>query len=345
MQKSLKINSFGASELMHRMNLSGCLDSATFNQENCSRILDNLTIGFSQLPKGPITNRKVMFGITASFHSLAILLNCTLLLLLYKDPLKRFRNSSSYLILNLAVIDLSGASINLFLQISNLGMSFTKFLLSLVAATTHCSFITLMFVSFDRFLAIAYSLQYRSLVLPKRIIAMILFAWVTSLSLSVLLYFVPQISAHLAGTGFYAVNIFILTGTILAIYPLTYRKFRSQRRQLFSLNSTNQQLRREKLKTEKNLAKTMFLVSLSLILFTSPYLVMFLFVITGCNSCILNKHVLNFWTFYRCFFALHFGLNPVIYAWRLPSYRKSLRILLTCNLNDSEVVNRNRSGP
>lgn len=258
-------------------------------------------------------------------------------MLLYKDPLKRFRNASSFLIFSLAIADLSGACLILVIdkfssEISSI-LAF-EILSWLIAATYQCSFITLMFISLDRYLVVTYPLRYRAMARPRRTIAIIIVVvWLVSSSVTCPLFFTPPIKARISVVEIYSANLFIIIGMILTFYPLTYVSFRRQRRQLVSLNSTNQQLRQEKLKTEKNIANTMFLVSLSLIVFTSPYIVMFVFYVTNCQSCILNKHFQKMWTYYQLFIILRFSINPVIYAWRLPNYRKSFQRLITSTYN------------
>ena len=211
------------------------------------------------------------------------------MLLHYKDPMKRLRNSSSFLILNFVIADISGASLRLLQNVykpkDQMIIKITSWLLS---AALLCSFGTAMFVSFDRYVAIAFPFQYRAMDGTKRTIVVNTTVWLFSLSVCSFLFFIPSIFNSLAPSVVYPVNIFILFAVILVFYTSTHRKFRQQRKQLFTLNTTIQQLRQQKLKTEKNLANTMLLVSFILILFTTPYMLMFFFIQTNCLSCIIN---------------------------------------------------------
>ena len=207
----------------------------------------------------------------------------------YKDPMKRFRNSSSFLILNFVIADISGASIRLIQTVfkpkDQMIIMITFWLLS---AALLCSFVTAMFISFDRYVAVAFPFKYRATDRTKRTIVINTTVCFFSLSLCSFLFFNPSILNYLAPSVVYPVNIFILFAVILVFYTSTHRKFRQQRKQLFTLNTTIQQLRQQKLKTEKNLANTMLLVSFILILFTTPYMLMFFFIQTNCLSCIIN---------------------------------------------------------
>ena len=100
-----------------------------------------------------------------------------------------------------------------------------------------------------RHVAIALPFKYRAMDRPKRMIIVNTGVWLFSLSLCAILYFVPSISNSFAPNMVYPVNIFILCAIILVFYTSTHRTFRRQRKQLFTLNSTNQQLCQQKLKT------------------------------------------------------------------------------------------------
>lgn len=326
---------------------SGCLDNATYNEEVCSAIMRDALNDTILRKSLPITF-KILKGFSISFYSLSILLNITLLLLLYKDPLKRFRNSSSFLILNLVVADLSGASISLLHKVYDPKDELAvNILLWFVAATLQCSFCTMMFVSFDRYVAIAFPFRYRVWENPKRTILINIAVWILSLSLSSLLIFIPSVSSQFAPTKAYAANIFILFGIIVVFYTITHRSFRRQQKHLFSMKSINQQLRQQKLRIEKNLANTMLLVSFSLQFFTSPYLVLFLFQEANCLSCIMNAYFQSFWSYWPSLFALYYATNPIIYAWKLQSYRKSLKQLLNNTICRQVLAarNQNSAGP
>ena len=316
---------------MHQWNVSGCLDNATDNEEICSKILrrylnNTLPLTFGQQSS---TKFQILKGVSISLCSLSILLKFTLMSLHYKDPMKRFRNSSSFLILNFVIADISGASLRLLQNVYKpKDQMIIKITLWLLSAALLCSFGTAMFVAFDRYVAIAFPFQYRAMDRTKRTIVVNTTVWLFSLSLCSILFFIPSIFNSLAPSVVYPVNIFILFAVILVFYSSTHRRFRQQRKQLFNLNTTNQQLRQQKLKTEKNLANTMLLVSFSLILFTTPYMLMFFFIQTNCLSCIMNTHFLEFWLYWPFLFPILYVTNPIIYAWKIPVYRKSLKQLL-----------------
>ena len=312
------------------MDVSGCLDNATYNEEICSKILKNaLNTTRQNFEQHTSTKFEILKGVSISFCSLSILLNITLIMLHYKDPLKRFRSSSSFLILNLAIADFCGASLRLLdIVYKSKNQMTIKIIHWLIEAPLQCSFITAMFVSLDRHVAIAFPFKYRAMDRPKRMIIVNTGVWLFSLSLCAILYFVPSISNSFAPNMVYPVNIFILCAIILVFYTSTHRTFRRQRKQLFTLNSTNQQLCQQKLKTEKNLANTMLLVSFSLILFTTPYMLLYFFTQTKCFSCILNNYFQEFWSYWPSLFTFVYITNPIIYAWKIPNYRKSLKKLL-----------------
>ena len=299
---------------MRQWNVSGYLDNTTDNEEICLKIQRKYLNNTLLLTFGQQSSRKfqILKGVSISLCSLSILLKFTLMSLHYKDPMKRFRNSSSFLILNFVIADISGSSIRLLLNVykpkDHMIMKITSWLLS---AALLCSFLTAMFVSFDRYVAITFPFQYCAMARTKRTIVVNTTVWLFSLSLCSILFFIPSISNSPVPSVIYPVNIFILFAVIVVFYTSTYRTFRQQRKQLFNLNTTNHQLRQQKL-TERNLANTMLLVSFTLILFTTPYMLMFFFIHTNCLSCIMNSHFQEFWSYWPFLFPFLYVTNPII---------------------------------
>lgn len=328
------------SELIHHMSRLGCFDAQNAETSICKKLLD-LLIPKNESSKSDNSGRvnddySVVNRVAIASYSLAIFLNCALLWIMYKDPLKRFRTPSALLLANLAISDLFGACFSLaieceFSQNPRYATSVltTHYLPWLVATTAQSSYYTVMLVSFERYTAIAHPFRYRVLIITKYTVIAMVISWLLAFAISTPLFFGQDIhKITYTGNPIYAIYTFILIATILVLYPLTHSSLRRQRKQVLTMNASNTKLRRNKMKIEKNFANTMFLVCLSLILFTSPYVVVFFFTTTECNSCILNNYFLHIWTYFRIVFAMHFGVNPVIYAWRLPCYRDSLLNLL-----------------
>ena len=336
---SHEMENWNETELIYHMSRLGCFDARNAHTPICKN-LTNLLIpeneSFSGDLAGVNDETKVVMRVAIASYCLAIFLNCVLLWMMYKDPLKRFRTPSALLISNLTISDLLGACFSLAIEGENLRYtslkhskfssdSTTLYLPWLVATTAQSSYYTVILVSFERYFAIAHPFRYRTLVVTKSTLLVVMVSWLLAFAISTPSIFVRELY-ELTDTGntIYAINSFILIAIILVLYPLTHASLRRQRKEVLTMNANNKKLRKNKLKIEKNFANTMFLVYFTLLLFTSPYVVTFFFKTTDCNSCLLNNKFLYIWTYFRIFFAVHFGVNPVIYALRLPCYRESL---------------------
>ncbi len=350
------MENWNKTELIHHMNRLGCFDAENMDSPSCKKLFDLL------IPKNETLNDynnlrrvnddySVVNRVGIACYSFAIFLNCVLLWMMYKDPLKRFRTPSALLIANLAISDLLGACFSLAIECEiaknpryHTSDITTLYLPWLAATTGQCSYYTVILVSFERYAAIAHPFRYRDLVVIKNTLFAIIASWLLAFAISTPSIFVQKLYEITdTGNSIYAMNTFILTAIILVLYPLTHSSLRRQRKQVLSMNASNGKLRQNKLKIEKDFANTMFLVCVSLILFTSPYVVMFFFKTTDCISCILNNYFLTIWMYFRIFFAVHFGVNPVIYALRLPCYRQSLLNLLS--VNQVRAVRTNQPTP
>ena len=342
-------------ELMDEFRRLGCLNVENKDDPKCKKILDLLmnNESFNNSNHNQSTNvtdyGELTFVVITSY-SLGIFLNCLLLWMMYKDPLKRFRTSSSLLLANLAVSDFLGACFSLGIEneISKNPNYSSSILTSLylpwlVATTAQSSYYIVMLVSFDRYAAIAHPFRYRDFAVTKYTLLVIITAWLFAFAISTPLFFIPDIHRNInPGNKIYAINTFILIAIILVLYPLTHSSLRRQRKQVLTMNGNNNKLRINKLKVEKDFANTMFLVCIALVLFSCPHIVAFYFRTTECNSCITDNNFQTVWQYFRIFIALHFGVNPIIYALRLPCYRESLLALFPVFKKYQEKVRKQR---
>ena len=359
LQQTLSMEDWNKTELTNHFIRLGCINPANKDSPICKKLLD-LMIPKNESFNGHLESvndeYRIVMRVAIASYCLAIFLNCVLLWMMYKDPLERFRTPSALLIVNLTTSDLLGACFSLAIEGENLRYTSLKpskfssdlttvYLPWLVATTAQSSYYTVTLVSLERYFAIAHPFRYRTLVVTKSTLFALMLSWLLAFGISTPIIFVRELY-ELTDTGntVYAVNSFVLMAIILVLYPLTHASLRRQRKKVLTMNANNEKLRKNKLKVEKHFANTMYLVYFSLLLFTSPYVVIFFFKTTDCNSCMLNNYFLNIWTYFRIFFALHFGVNPVIYALRLPCYKESLLHMLP-SLKHHRTVQMNQPTP
>ncbi|XP_046858201.1 muscarinic acetylcholine receptor M1-like [Xenia sp. Carnegie-2017] len=114
---------------------------------------------------------------------LSMLTNGVLLLTLLKDPLNYFNSSTTYFIISLAVADLltgmNACAMGLD-EILALNENHKLYLLCLFWITIQASFLTLLAMSFERFLIVRYPIYCRVWITKKRVLMVIACIWCIS---------------------------------------------------------------------------------------------------------------------------------------------------------------------
>ena len=265
--------------------------------------------------------------------ALAILLNTTLLFVLYKNPLKRFRSPFNVFITSMALAD-TLTTISLLLSKV---LSFVTYPLPTVAEVllgcflvsgTQSSFLVATCLTLDRFMAVTCPLRHKVFMSTRRACFANLAIWIVSLSLDPLV----NIEAKFLVLWFqiYAAEILCLCVTSMVIYPAILMKFhKAEARRTTSMTcEPRQKWRDNRMRLKRNLTCTVLLITVAMVIFTVPYFLSSLFVWFSCTLCLLSPVFQRLLVFYRMFYVIYFGINPIIYAWRLSEYRRSLSILL-----------------
>ena len=249
--------------------------------------------------------------------------NVLLLVAFGKDPLKCFRNSGTYLVMNLSVTDCLTCMLAPFshaITIADSRLIF-EYLLQWIASA---SFALILAVSIDRFILVAYPIRHHALVNGKLIALWLAAAWVLSFILPVLRWIDSSTRNFKANNYVFAIIIVIFS---VLFYASTYCKLKKQSRniasQVSNVQSRAQQLR---LLKETQFLKTIILVACIAFVCTVPSMIFFQ--ITDVLA--VRKDILVFQTFskiFMCLFYINFAVNPFIYVIRLPNYRKTFHIL------------------
>ena len=142
-----------------------------------------------------------------------VVLNVLLLVAFIIDPLKCFRNSGTYLVMNLSVSDCLLSIFYLFRTIK-----LTSFLSTiayfLVIWTGGVSSVSLTSISIDRFLIVAYPIKHRILMKSKLMIFWILAIWIVTCVIPVF-----EMLSNIRGTsGIQAIYSFGVI--VIMLYPL-----------------------------------------------------------------------------------------------------------------------------
>ena len=318
--------------------------NVAFNNSNYSfslddyKIFENCSSDFSFSARVKTVESVFQF----LFYFVASVGNCLLLFVLYKDPLKRFRNSTSYFIINLTLADLlstaSGiteAAIQLNPQDPRTGhiQENQRLAACIDGIGIQCSLLMIMVFSLDRYMAIVHAYSYKNIVRKKYIVVTAtILPWCFAIITLPVMYFASLTDDdHEFLTRTLAGNFIALSFVTLTVHPYTHWVFLRRIKDLRNSSSNHKQLLEENLKVAKVLATTVLVVSICIIIFIVPYFVAFCFYVAKCYKCFLNHTFQSFWQYYPLLSSIRVTINSMIYAWRLPLYRKSLKALFPTN--------------
>ena len=256
---------------------------------------------------------------------IGVVSNTLLLVAFLKDPLKCFRNSGTYLVMNLAVSDgLKCLNVPFYLIIrdkttittSDLIIIYFAFCLSTV------SFVAITSISIDRFLMVVYPIKHRIVVKGKLVILWIAAIWIVGCSASALLL----IYIHKNGRNFGNVFSVILIIVSSVMYASTYYKLKKQSRNMALQNSSEGRAQEIRILKEKQFLNTIVIIACVAFICIVPYMIFHL------NHGLLNlpkgkvtSEVFETATLFILY--TNFAVNPFIYILRLPNYRKTFYLL------------------
>lgn len=268
-----------------------------------------------------------------AMSAVTVVSNAILLFTIYKDPRRSFRTAPSFLIANLSaselllgivvvlLVALRDSLRYLQLPLSHAGL-FKAIIYIVVSTTLFVSSATLITMSLTCYVAINNPMFYRTRITERRIKLLIASIWIVALLMS----FLPATSlSEKTYTLIYLHTHVSLPATVLAVtYFYAFRAF-SRRTQQARLSFKNSRIeRRHSLARERNMAITIITV---LALFFITYIPLYttLHLLYLCETC--QKSV----TFHKIdvalsrFLFISSAIDPFIYAWRVPKYRRALR--------------------
>ena len=275
------------------------------------------------------------------FAVLITISNGLLLFVIYKDPLKTFRNATAVLVLSLAVADfLTGCVTAVDVGISHIleGLDISKVLLQakiISQITVRGSVFILTMFAVERFVAVAFPYTYRALITVRKIAIGCAFCWVLGIITSCLELAVDR--------DLYDVIFFYITFVLpLATMSFTYcatcclMKIKAERMYQQRNGSGNKlrergSARKEKMskqsaEMQKQLMKTASLIiivfAISLVPFWS-----FTAIRRYCKGCTEQKWFIAGYRFSIPVLYSNSALNPLLYAWRMRPYRRSFQVL------------------
>ena len=281
--------------------------------------------------------------------------NVLLLLAIFKDPLKCFRTPPTYFIVALALVDLTtGVLIEPFFimfrmvryltwspKISEPYHSLGEFGSMSSYVGLNSSFLLVLGLIWSQFIAITYPHRYRSIVTTPRVLACIVLPCVYFTGF-ILLQFVGvpiqtlfQVDLHLHTT---VITVLLMVSSFMLLR--SFRKFAKTSRRLAAQNSESRDAQGHASKTrsnkisEKQFTIVTLLLSGIFIVCSLPHIVLVhLSLYTNQETLQEELDLFAGITIGDEMMFLKVALDAFIYAWRLTKYRRSLKIVLSCHMN------------
>ena len=202
------------------------------------------------------------------------------------------------------------------------------------------SFLGVVAVSVDRFLAVHLHLRYQELVTHRRVVIVVIVIWVYNAFLSLMILWGSLGTLDVVGMINFAFS-FIIT---LVVYIRIYQTVRRHKNHIQSMQIRNE-AQSEEIKNFTVLIKStvgIFYVYLVFLICYLPYLICKTVLQIYGPSIVLKKLYLYSLTFVY----LNSSLNPVIYCWKMKHIRHAIIDILqrmSWNSNQPFRINYNRS--
>ena len=252
---------------------------------------------------------------------LGVVSNGFLLLAIFKDPLKCFRNSATHFVTNLSISDCLTCLFSLFTA-NYMTAENRKIILFLIESFAGVSLVSLTSISIDRFLMVAYPIKHRILMKGKVIVLCLAVIWIFGCSLAgITPLFGRQNKIYIYSGG--AINIALSA----VIYAAMFHKLKKQSRKIALQNSSESRAQEIRILKEKKFLNTIILIACVAFLCIVPFMV---FSRINSNPSNLRGNILVIQIFTKIFlffFHANLAVNPIIYVIGLPNNRKTFYLL------------------
>ena len=275
---------------------------------------------------------------------ITIMANGLLLLVFFFDPLKIFRNATTYFLFGLAVVDILTAATQEPVYATCFIMMYTRHpdsrytcpkLLSvgqtISIASMNCSFLIVLAFTFTQYVVVISPLNYAQNVTKRRVIICVLAIYVYSVLFSVLPEMgVSEDAQRKIDNTFHSICLIYFTVIIYILLFIAFKKKMAASNRLREDKETNDGSKDDRRTDVERKFITVNFLLIAILFLTSQPAAMFwiakLYSSKDPNSpkfLIINLMVDNL-------LYLKFLLDPFVYAWRIPKYRQALMIVLRC---------------
>ena len=279
--------------------------------------------GYLMAANEPLAIVLVIFGfLTLVGNTLAILVYII-------DPGNDLRSVSNYFVVNLAVADiLVGVAVDPINASSYWSeeddILFLFYIFAILSCV--CSIVNISALMVDRFIAVSKPFRYKTLVTHKRVRQAVVATWFFSAHFALM----PVVGWRTGGFQFYLYGLGVLTPMFIML--LSYYGLKKILRQKVeqlktSSNSREASYVKKGVERERRISNTVFIMMILFTLAWGPFVLVDV-ILVRCIDCRSDQlRLLRDITLSMGFFSS--GINPVLYAWRIPKFRKGLILMFS----------------
>ena len=275
------------------------------------------------------------FIIYLSVLVIAVIANILLLFAIHKDPLKCFRNPTTYFIANLAIADLLNSLVNteevLLSQTTYSSINcFTGIGGTIHIATSNfiyfLAFPAVAVLALERYVSIAYPFWHQVNLTVKLCYIWIAVVWlVNCIYTGIFSVYTAHVDILITA---YPVLFYLAT---VLIYLLAFISIRKQRFSLATDVTKSDSVKRMmklRLKKEKRFLTTVLIINVVLVFGIIPTVIGSHFMFKSDGTIKRNAELVFPLTV--ILFFLNMAANPFLYIWRLPKYRRTFFVMYSC---------------
>lgn len=331
------------------------LNGTAWSSFNDTNSVDN---SFANYFRVELATAVILVGLSP----LTVAANSLLLSAIYKDPLRCFRTPTTYFIVGLALSDLVTGLIvepsfiikylahnthcglranckpsNGYMVIYRIGG-----IISTIAISS--SFIVVLALSISQYTAITYPHKYKKIVTKNRVMVCVFMSWLYFICFSLLQFSGIDLYTYLKiDLILHASLISIFLGVAHALLYLSFRRhltrsYTWRRRSFYDKPESNGTLRRSRNKENKNRLNdrqftivTFYLAGILLLSASTHNIVLYVYFFDTSKSPQENVNIHIFLRVSDMMLFIKVALDPFIYAWRLPTYRRALKFTIWTN--------------
>ena len=293
-----------------------------------------------------------IYMIIVSF--ITIIANGLLLLVFFFDPLKIFRNATTYFLIGLAIVDILTAATQEPLYATCFIMMYTKHrdtattcppLLnigqSIAAVAMNASFLIVLAFTITQYIVVISPLNYALKVTKTRVVIYVFAIYVYTIMFSVLPEMeVPVNVQKKIDVIFHSIFLIYLTIVVYILLYMAFKKKMAASKNLREDNNIQDGGRNNRqVGIERSFIIVNFLLIAILFLTSQPAAMLWIVRLYSKKEpkspkvLIVNLMVDNL-------LYLKFLLDPFVYAWRIPKYRQALTIVMYCGRKEPETRSR-----